>query len=297
MRFLFFAALALPCVLASIPIPLDDCGSSTDLVSVTTAVANVWPPKQGAEFDVSVIGTVSSDITGGNYHVKVSFDYIPLIDKTGTLASLKVLPLPIKSGQINIAKNLTFPKIGLSGRVDITLSATDENGAEILCKSLSNVVIQSRHSHRLPTPPPPPPTNDASPPLIILDDSFLSNPSVPFTDCSTSSNLVKITSLSANEWPPVQGSDLTLFINADVKETITSGKYDAKVKFDGLQIEDQSGDLSSLNLHYPINPGSIVAQKTFKIPSVGIHGSVNIVATATDSSSAQLFCFSVDTQI
>lgn len=225
--------------------------------------------------------------------MKVSFDSLPIIDKTGSYTDLNVT-LPIKAGHVNIAKTVNFPKIGISGSIDVTVSGTDENGAEVLCLELpvDLVTQKSAHHHHDKKK-----KNDEVVPVVILTDPVFGNTNVPFTDCGESSSPVSITSLAADIWPPQKGKDVTLFINADAKEEIASGNYDAKVSFDGFQVVDESGSLASLGLSLPVKAGPIVAKKTLAVPNVPLSGKVNIKATATDGSSNQLFCVSVDTQI
>jgi len=81
-----------------------------------------------------------------------------------------------------------------------------------------------------------------------------------------------------------------------VSEKITGGTYEAKVKFDGIQIDDLKGKLGDL-VTLPIGPGDVNLQKDFPVPSTLPPGTIDITVTATDQDNNQIVCVQLQTKV
>jgi len=125
---LFFSAVA------DVPIPYDDCSKNAK-ITVSSATCAFWPPVLGQPWPFKIAGTLNENVTGGNYAFELDFDGIPIINQKGSLASLNVT-FPIKAGPFNINQTLTIPALPVSGKVKITVSATDSSDNDLLCFSV-----------------------------------------------------------------------------------------------------------------------------------------------------------------
>ena len=67
---------------------------------------------------------------------------------------------------------------------------------------------------------------------------------VPYTLCSTAATHINISSLTANEFPPVKGSSFNLTVNGTLDEAVTSGQWSASGSYDGFPLPSSSGDVS-----------------------------------------------------
>ena len=66
---------------------------------------------------------------------------------------------------------------------------------------------------------------------------------VPYKLCSTAGTHVNISSLTANEFPPVKGDSFNLTVNGTLDETVTSGQWSASGSYDGFPLPSSSGDI------------------------------------------------------
>jgi len=136
--------LALLSVASAVPIPWKDCGSHEHL-HLASATASVWPPKLGQPVDVGVSGNLDETVTGGNYQLQVWFDYIPLVNQIGTLASVNISIIP--AGSFNITKTVNVPALPLGGYIKVQLSVTDQNGDDVLCFSVDASVNAGKDAY------------------------------------------------------------------------------------------------------------------------------------------------------
>jgi hypothetical protein len=89
---------ALLCCLVAVPIPYKNCGKGDDKFKITKAEASIWPPQVGKPITFSVNGTLSQDVSGGKYEMKVKILGIQIMDEKGTsyitpLISYHITPL------------------------------------------------------------------------------------------------------------------------------------------------------------------------------------------------------------
>jgi cathepsin B len=141
MRLALILLVATVAVAYAAPVPYTNCGTGNDHIVIKSVSASPFPPTKGSPITVNATGVLDEGVTSGNYELKVSYLGIPLLDKKGDLCTLDPsFPCPFKAGPITISKTETIPSVAPSGAYDIQLSATDQNGQQLLCISL-NVTI------------------------------------------------------------------------------------------------------------------------------------------------------------
>jgi len=251
-------------VSANVPVPYTSCATGPEHVTLTSVSASAWPTVKGSNLVVDLAGNIDEILTGGTYEVKVSFDYIPVIDKTGNLADLNVtFPLPV--GPISLQDTFSLPSGLPSGHIDVTITAADSHGSQLLCVAVSSDI----------SPPPKRSANDVP---------------IPYQSCGSSSDQAQIKSLTINTWPPTKSAPITIHADVNLSEQVTGGKYEAKVSFDGIPIADQSGNLADLGVTFPLSAGDFTLAKTFNLPSIIPSGNISITASATDQNGNELTC-------
>jgi hypothetical protein len=275
MRAVFLLGLiALATAATAANIPFTNCGASNDQATVQSVSATPWPPVQGQTISVTVSATSLEQITGGNYDMKIYFMGIQVNDQTGTLASLGA-KLPIAPGPFTVSYSQAVPTLPIHGQVQIVWSATDQSGAPLVCVQITTTISET----------------------VVPEVSLKLRDNIPFTNCGNSGDKASLSSVTATPWPPQQGQELTLNVNGVSTEQITSGNYEVKVYFLGIQVEDKTGTLASLGIKLPIAQGPFTITKSQSIPQIPIHGEVKLVITATDQNSAELLCVEIDTNI
>jgi len=122
--------------------------------------------------------------------------------------------------------------------------------------------------------------------------------SVPFKNCFDGSKAT-ITSLDLSPYPIVKGAPLTVDAVGTLGEQLTAGGYTLLVKFLGIQIFQQTGDICTLDPSFacPVPAGPISIKDTATIPSIAPAGSYEITLNATDQNGAVLLCAVIPIQI
>ncbi|KAF7296762.1 ML domain-containing protein [Mycena indigotica] len=94
-----------------------------------------------------------------------------------------------------------------------------------------------------------------------------------YKDCGEDSDAVQIKSITVSPDPPKIGSDLTVTIVADVKETIEEGATaDVLVKVGRIKLLEQSFDLceearkANASISCPVEPGLHTIEQTVTLP-------------------------------
>lgn len=268
--------LSLPTVSAGlVDIPFTSCGTSADHITIASAQANIWPPQAGQPLNLVLSGSTDEVISAGTYEAKVTFDWIPVLDKTGSIGDL--VTLPIQKGPTTIQKTVTLPSSIPSGSVSIHVTANDQSGDELVC-----VDISAQLGKQFPT-------------IIVHNFGFesLNDVDVPYTNCGSPSDILNITSLTASVWPPVAGQALTVSGVGTSSETITGGSFEATVSYLGIQLIDKKGDLASVTtLPFPAGPASLT--KTVALPSSLPSGPYSIQASAVDQSGKSIGCVGLE---
>lgn len=116
---------------------------------------------------------------------------------------------------------------------------------------------------------------------------------IPWTDCSTNA-LIHVNTLDATPWPPVEGQDLSLKVDAVLDEAITEdATYSITAKVFGVKVFSQEGKLADLDAPagtFPVPAGEFERQMTEAIPSLPISGTAKIHLTASDKDGNELIC-------
>lgn len=140
-------------------------------------------------------------------------------------------------------------------------------------------------------------------------ETVLSGGKAVITDCGTSATHAHFSSLSITPNPPVKGSKATLAATGTVNEAVSAAKYTMSVSLDGNQLYVHSGDgcgqsTFSLPLGFgsitingaacPLAAGSMDVGFDLTLPTAAPPGNYAVQFTATDQSSASLWC--IDTK-
>jgi len=95
---------------------------------------------------------------------------------------------------------------------------------------------------------------------------------------------------------PVRGTDLALLFDGWVLKNVTDGKYEIEVKWEGIEVYDEKGDLSKLlkNQTLPISNGTFCyLMKDVPIPDATPAGSFAVTISAADMNGKEFTCFVV----
>jgi len=123
-----------------VPIPYKNCGKPTDKLKITKADASIWPPKVGAPITVTLNATLSQDITGGKYEMKVKVLGLQILDEKGKIedfAKKYNITLPIKAGPYGFHTTTTVPTWVPKGDVDVFVQTFNSKGDEIQCTEVT----------------------------------------------------------------------------------------------------------------------------------------------------------------
>jgi len=114
---------------------------------------------------------------------------------------------------------------------------------------------------------------------------------IPYNDCNESGH-VKILNVTANNWPPVKGSNLILNVTGNADEKVTSGTYNLQVTYYGITIINQNGDLSTF-IQLPAGPGIVNISYSEDLPSSAPSGPYVVTISTLDQNSQNLLCLQV----
>jgi len=135
--FRLLSVLVVSAVLAlSVPIPYKNCGQAGDKLQITKADASIWPPHVGQAITVNLNATLTQDISGGKYEIKVKVLGIQIMDEKGAIQDIAKkynVTLPIKAGPYGISRTVTVPSWVPKGDIDVFVQTFNQNGAEIQC--------------------------------------------------------------------------------------------------------------------------------------------------------------------
>jgi hypothetical protein len=234
---------------------------------------------------ISVFAQVTRQINDGDYEAIIKFNGFQILDKKGKLSDIKNITLPIQAGNYNQNVTVTVPSWIPAGQVDAHLVVSDSSGAECLCLDVSIPLKESldvEFEH-----------------LEDTEESSVGVP-IPYKNCGSGSDLAKITNAVADVWPPQKGKPISFTLNATISADIPNGNYNAKVKWNGIQIVDKSGRLSDLkNITLPIKAGPYGISKRMNLPSWIPSGQidVHVEATSSASGSPRIACIEISVRI
>jgi len=132
----------------SADVPFKLCSSKPELIIDPPIVASEWPPHKGDTMMINVTGELSKTLTSGEYSIVIQWDGIKLPAITGDIDEFS--PLPWNMGTITLHINQDVPSDSPSGSYVLTISATDQDNAQIFCVVVSFDLLDSPG---LPTPP------------------------------------------------------------------------------------------------------------------------------------------------
>ena len=125
--------LGLVCVNAH---PFSNCGSSSDVLSVSSVSIRPDPPVAGQKVTVTLNGTVSATETEGDAAITVKYLGIAVINENLNLCKLTTCPVKANtpfSGDYNI----DVPSYAPSGEYDATITVKDGSGKQLGCLELT----------------------------------------------------------------------------------------------------------------------------------------------------------------
>jgi hypothetical protein len=114
-------------------LPFSSCGPAAK-AQVTDLTVTPYPLRAGRKVALTVRGSLSERVTGGAYDVRVSYLDAALLRVSGDLADVAHLPLP--AGSFSLHKKAKVPSQAPAGKYNLTLRATDQNHADLLCISV-----------------------------------------------------------------------------------------------------------------------------------------------------------------
>eukprot|EP00310_Coccolithus_braarudii_P013202 CAMPEP_0183351498 /NCGR_PEP_ID=MMETSP0164_2-20130417/25268_1 /TAXON_ID=221442 /ORGANISM="Coccolithus pelagicus ssp braarudi, Strain PLY182g" /LENGTH=144 /DNA_ID=CAMNT_0025523691 /DNA_START=53 /DNA_END=487 /DNA_ORIENTATION=+ len=129
-----FAAVA-----SAAPVPWKNCGTGSSPLKITTLDSDPWPPVEGQNVTITAAGSLSEQVTAGNYDATVSFDGIPILSKSGNICDLdpSKFPCPVPSGSFSKTLTIAVPNLNLQGSIGVKLTVTDQNNKQLICAQLT----------------------------------------------------------------------------------------------------------------------------------------------------------------
>jgi len=271
-----------------VPVPWKNCGSGSDIIKVQSVDASVWPVSRGKQEVVNIRATVGQQINGGTYELKVTFDGLPLVDKKGNIKDLNIsLPIPAGPWVKNITINV--PSFIPPGTANAHVVLKDDAGRSALC---ANVDVPFKVDHAFEAA--------QAEELAAMPTPMVGVP-IPYKNCGKPDDKLKVTKAEASIWPPKVGQPIALALNATLTQDVSGGKYEAKVKFLGIQIIDQKGSIADLakllNVTLPIKAGPYGFAKTEKIPAGVPKGDIDVWVQAFNQNNAEIACIEVNAKL
>lgn len=129
--------------------------------------------------------------------------------------------------------------------------------------------------------------------LLLLSIPFLAAVPVPFKNCGTPQDHVKISSMDATPFPPVPAKPLAFSGSATNDMTIVNGTVEVHVKFYGAELFHDTFVICDMDPAFkcPIAPGPITITRTESLPSQIPKGPYEMQVVGKEVVSKQpLFC-------
>ena len=316
----------------SISVPYQLCQNiqykNQQIVKIESIDANVWPPKAGELLSIKASGRLSEPLDAATYHITVSYDDLVVLDKKGDVS--EYIELPLKSNElITVEKSQKLPQQIPDGDVLLNAVVYDSKQNMILCIDISATLGNNNNDDTITIIP------DMSSfgflqrmkqdtnkqikvlqPITSIDiikstqynnnhkdnhmqDELIDDEGkeIEFQLCGDENDSIQIQSLRASDWPLVPGKPLTLYVTANVLNEITSGTYEAKVLFDGLQVIDKKDTLTALGVTLPLQPGINKFSKQFDVPKNLPQGNVQLSAVAHNNDGIELVCATIELDV
>jgi hypothetical protein len=111
-------------------IPFKNCGSSSDLVSISSLNLNPFPAKKGSTVSTVIAGTLNKGFNSGHWSVTVQSGIVKKTVTGDICADLKQQggSCPVASGPVNFTHAQAIPSIAPSGTYHITSVSTADAG-------------------------------------------------------------------------------------------------------------------------------------------------------------------------
>jgi hypothetical protein len=248
------------------PVPYTFCGSSSDLLTLTSVTSNKWPPIGGKLMIINVAGTVSQTVVDGSYEIKGTAFGIPILDLKGDLSDL--VPLPVAAGPVQLTKNESIPAISTTVKLHIT--AVDNKGNELTCLDV---------------------VANIQPGLPLIPQV-----NVPYKVCGDAATLkMPLLSITADQWPPAKAGEsiqlTSTFLPQEDVPKDASSTYHSKVVYSGITFQDKTAELQSVFTDLPAVNGEEYKQTTqLDLPGAMPSGEWTNTISATDKDGNTLFC-------
>jgi len=117
---------------------------------------------------------------------------------------------------------------------------------------------------------------------------------VPWKNCGSASDIIKVQTVDASAWPVARGKPETVTVLVNVGQPITGGTYELKISFDGLPLVDKKGNLRELNISLPIPAGPWSKNLTIAVPSFIPPGTASAHIVMKDDGGRTCVCVNVD---
>lgn len=112
------------------PAPFTSCASDAKL-QVTSVDIEPQPLVPGKKVTVRVSGTLSEQLTGGAYDADIRYMGVSVQHLSGSVGEL--ITLPAQPGPVIVQRTMKVPNRAPSGSYELSVSATDQNGAPLTC--------------------------------------------------------------------------------------------------------------------------------------------------------------------
>ena len=123
-------AIAAATPVAASPAPFTSCAPQSTL-QVNSVDIEPQPLVPGKKVTVRADGTLSERLTDGTYNADVRYMGVSVQQLSGSLG--EVISLPAGPGPVTVQRKFKVPKQAPSGSYELTVSATDQNGATLTC--------------------------------------------------------------------------------------------------------------------------------------------------------------------
>jgi len=140
MQALGFLVLCLVGCVFSQNVVWKSCNKPGDHVVIKSLKFQPDPPFAGLNETISGVATVDETVSAGSVWVQLNYGPVLLVNNTYNLCQLLVSigkSCPMKRGIINFSVTEGIPAAAPEGSYSGTIIATDQNGNELFCLSLS----------------------------------------------------------------------------------------------------------------------------------------------------------------
>ncbi|EFA83724.1 hypothetical protein PPL_02791 [Heterostelium album PN500] len=126
-----FVVLVLSVVNADI---WSNCGNPNDIFQISSVSIVPDPPAKGKDLTVTIGGSLSETLTGGNAHVSVKYGFITILNKDEPICQTNSpIPCPIEAGPLSKTFTAAIPSNTPSGSYKANIVITDQNKSQIAC--------------------------------------------------------------------------------------------------------------------------------------------------------------------